>query len=106
MNDNKAPGPDGISIEFYKAFFCNEELEKDHLFAERCLQIIFNKFRNGSFLTKWNLVSIVSIPRKVISPITIIIVVSLINVGLKIISKIVTNRISNYALNYNYDRPE
>jgi len=32
--------------------------------------------------------------------------ISLINVGLKIISKIITDRISNYALSHNFIRPE
>ena len=49
MKNNKAPGPDGIPIEFYKALFCNEKLEKDHPSAARCLKIIFNKFWNDSF---------------------------------------------------------
>jgi len=64
MKNNKAPGPDGIPIEFYKALFCNEKLEKDHPSAARCLEIIFNKLWNGSFPTKWNPSSIVSIPKK------------------------------------------
>jgi len=107
MKNNKAPGPDGIPIEFYKALFCNEKLEKDHPSEARCLEIIFNKFWNGFFLTKWSFASIVSIFKKGdLSNCSNYRGIYLINVGLKIISKIVTNRISNYALNHNYIRPE
>jgi len=47
LNNNKAPGPDGITIEFFfKALFCNKKFEKDHPSEARCLEIIFNKFWN------------------------------------------------------------
>ena len=32
--------------------------------------------------------------------------ISLINIGLKIVSKIITNRMSSYALTHNFIRPE
>jgi len=107
MKNNKASGPDGIPIEFYKALFCNGKPEKDHPSAAKCLEIIFYKFWNGFFPTKWKSESIVLIHKKGdLYNCNNYRGISLINVGLKIISKIVTNRISNYALNHNYVRPE
>jgi len=49
MKRNKAPEPDGIPIEFYKAFFCNHDLEEKFPSAGKCLEIIFNKIWEGSF---------------------------------------------------------
>ena len=107
MKNNKAPGPDSIPIEFYKALFCNEELLETHPAAGKCLKLIFNKIWNGSFPKKWNSASIVSIPKKGdLSDCSNYRGISLINVGLKIISKIVTDRISSYALSHNFIRPE
>eukprot|EP00833_Pecoramyces_ruminatium_P001771 jgi/Orpsp1_1/1175803/evm.model.c7180000055260.1 len=106
-NDWKSPGPDGIPIEFYKALFCNDELEETHPAAGKCLELIFNKIWNGSFPKKWNSASIVSIPKKGdLTDCSNYRGISLINVGLKIISKIVTDRISKYALSHNFIRPE
>jgi len=52
MKNNKAPYPDGIPIEFYKALFCNEELLETHPDAGKCLKLIFNKIWNGTFSKK------------------------------------------------------
>jgi len=49
MKNNKAPGPDGIPIEFYKAIFSDSENETNHTNAQHCLEIIFNKIWNRSF---------------------------------------------------------
>ena len=43
MKNNKATGPDGISIEFYKVIFCNTEEDSNINNAQKCLEIIFNK---------------------------------------------------------------
>ena len=64
MKNNKAPGPDGIPIEFYKALFINEELLETDPAGGNCLKLIFNKIWNGSFPKKWNSALIVSIPKK------------------------------------------
>lgn len=75
--------------------------------AQHCLEIIFNKIWNGSFPRNWNSAAIVSIPKKGdLSDCNNYRGISLINVGLKIISKIVTDRISNYALAHNFIRTE
>ena len=107
MRNNKAPGPDGIPIEFYKSFFSNPDPEAESSHPAKCLEIIFNKIWNGSFPKNWNSAAIVSIPKKGdLSDCNNYRGISLINVGLKIISKIITDRISNYALSHNFIRPE
>jgi len=56
---------------------------------------------------KWNSASIVSIPKKGdVSDRSNYRGISLIKVGLKIISKNITDRISSFALTYNFIRPE
>ena len=107
MKNNKAPGPDGIPIEFYKAIFCNSEEDFNITNAQQCLEIIFNKIWNGSFLHNWNSAAIISIPKKGdLSDCNNYRGISLINVSLKINSKIVTDRISKYALSHSFIRPE
>jgi len=109
MKNNKAPGPDGILTEFFKAFFKNDVLSDDHSNSNttdnnysdcvKCLLLLFNKIWDGDFPNEWNSASIVSIPKKGdLSDCNNYRGISLINVGLKILSKIVTYRISNYAL--------
>jgi len=103
MKNNKAPGPDGIPIEFFKAFFSKSDLSdnqddsSDTHYSDcaKCLLSLFNKIWDGDFPEEWNSASIISIPN-----------ISLINVGLKIISKIVTNRIAKFALDHKFIRPE
>jgi len=109
MKNNKVPGPDSIPIELYKALFCNEELQETHPAAEKCLKLIFNKIWNGTQLSKkkWNSTSIVSIPKEGdLSDCSNYWSISLIDVRLKIIPKIITDRISSYALTHNFIKPE
>ena len=115
MKNNKAPGPDGIPAEFYKAFFKNSSSGQSDSNSEetpysdcaKCLLLLFNKIWNGDFPSDWNSATIVSIPKKGdLSDCSNYRGISLINVGLKILSKIVTNRISQYAITNNKIRPE
>jgi len=89
---------------FTKRFFST--LER-YLVPSKCLEIIFNKIWNGSFPSNWNSASIVSIPKKGdLSDCNNYRGISLINVGLKIITKVITERISKYAFSHNFIRPE
>jgi len=107
MKRNKAPGPDGIPVEFFKAFFCNHDIEERFTSTGKCLEIIFNKIWEGSFPNEWNSAFIVSIPKKGdLSNCNNYRGISLINVGLKILTKTVTDRISKYAFKHNFFRPE
>jgi len=89
MQCNKAPGPDGLLIEFYKAFFetnFNPTVDStidsgnpgesgkpgidpgsidDSSYPDcaKSLLILFNKIWNGDFLSDWNTASFISIPR-------------------------------------------
>jgi len=109
----KASGPDGIPIEFYKAFLPHEEnsdnnntpiLESSGL---KCLRSLFNSIWDGEFPSSWNEASIISVPKKG-DPTNCDNYrgISLINNGIKLITKIVTTRISEYGLRNNFIRPE
>ena len=117
MKNNKAPGPDGIPTEFFKAFFKSEDppsnqtestsTDNNYSDCAKCLLLLFNKIWDGDFPSEWNSASIVSIPKKGdLSDCNNYRGISLINVGLKILSKIVTKRISDYALSHGFIRPE
>ena len=70
MKNNKSPGPDGIPIEFFKAFFyepnnnSNSQTQNDFSDGAKCLLHLFNKIWDGVFPDDWNTASIVSIPKK------------------------------------------
>ena len=92
MKTNKAPGPDGISIEFFKAFFSESYLshnQDDSSYGHysdcaKCLLSLFNKIWDGDFPEEWNSATIISIPKKGdLSDCNNYRGISLINVGLK-----------------------
>ena len=73
-----------------------------------CLQKIHSRIWNGEFPSTWNKASIISIPKKGddLSDCDNYRGISLINNGIKLISKIVSKRISEYGLRNNFIRPE
>ena len=104
---------------FFKAFFdsiaiplLNRPIQIKKSFiptVHKCLSLLFNKIWDGDFPEDWNLASLASIPKKGdLSDCNNYRGISLINVGLKILSKIkiVTKRISDYALPHGAVRPE
>ena len=71
------------------------------------LHLLFNRIWDGDFPEAWNKASIVSIPKKGdLTDCDNYRGISLINNGIKIISKIVATRISNYGIRHNFIRPE
>ena len=72
MKNNNAPGPDGIPIEFFKAFFSESDLSDNqdnpsdvhYSDCAKCLLSLFNKIWDGDFPEEWNSASIISIPKK------------------------------------------
>jgi len=104
MKRNKAP------IEFYKKFFfffCNHDLEERFSSVGKFIEIIFNKIWEGSFPNEWNSASFVSIPKiSDLSNCNNYRSISLTNVNLKILTKIITDRISKYAFEHKFIRPE
>ena len=100
-----------IPIEFFKTFFSKSDLSYNqdassnvhYSDCAKCLLSLFNKIWDGDFPEEWNFGFYNINSKKRIFQITIIILVFLfINVGIKIILKIVTNRISRYALDHKF----
>ena len=103
----KASGPDGIPIEFYKAIVSKDIPEDNSNHGYNFLHLLFNKIWDGDFPSSWNNASIVSIPKKGdLSDCNNYRGISLINNGIKIISKIAATRISDYAIDKGFIRPE
>jgi len=73
----------------------------------KCLLLFFNHIWNGDFPNFLNEASIVSILKKGdITDCNNYRGISLINNGIKLITKVITNRISEYELKYGFIRPE
>ena len=103
----KASGPDGIPIEFFKAVVPKGENSESSSPGINCLHLLFNRIWNGDFPESWNEASIVSIPKKGdLTDCDNYRGISLINNGIKLISKIIAKRISNYGLDHGFIRPE
>ena len=105
----KASGPDGIPIEFYKTLVPPDDENSVNNSASSLifLQKIYSRIWNGEFPSTWNEASIISIPKKGddLSDCDNYQGISLINNGIKLISKIVSKRISEYGLKNNVIRP-
>jgi len=73
-----------------------------------CLRKIYFRIWNGEFPSTWNEASIISIPKKGddLSDCDNYRGISLINNDIKLISKIVSKRISEYGFKNNFIRPE
>ena len=102
----KACGPDGIPMEFFKALIpgnndSDESSENNNNISSgfKCLKVLINSIWNGDFPKSWNNASIISIHKKGDpSDCNNYRGISLINNGLKIIAKIIANRISKYGM--------
>ena len=97
----KASGPDGIPTD-------DENSVNNSASGLNCLQKIYSRIWNGEFPSSWNEASIISIPKKGddLSDYDNYRGISLINNGIKLISKIVSKRISEYGLKNNFIRSE
>eukprot|EP00833_Pecoramyces_ruminatium_P003122 jgi/Orpsp1_1/1177154/evm.model.c7180000060391.1 len=103
----KASGPDGIPIEFFKAMVYQDNPNDNSNVGYNFLFLLFNRIWDGDFPKSWNNASIVSIPKKGdLTDCNNYRGISLINNGIKIISKIAASRISDYAIKHNFIRPE
>ena len=103
----KASGPDNIPIEFYKAMLPDDTSDSSSSSGLDFLHKLFNQIWDGDFPEAWNNASIVSIPKKGdLTDCDNYRGISLINNGIKIISKIVASRISEYGIQNNFIRPE
>jgi len=90
MEHNKAPGPDGFPSEFYQVFW---NLIKDNLMA------LFTDFRQGSLpLICLNFGNIILLPKKTEAKvIQQYRPICLLNVSIKIFTRVATNRLSTIA---------
>jgi len=107
----KASGPDDVPIEFFKAISTdlgNSDDSSDITnYGLSFLHLFYNRIWDGDFPDLWNTACIVSIPKKGdLYDCNNYRGISLINNCIKIISKIVTTRISTYAYKNNFIRPE
>ena len=105
----KASGPDGIPIEFHKALTLSDNDNNNNVSSHglNFIHSLYKRIWNGKFPDSWNEASIISIPKKGdLFDYNNYCGISLINDGIKLISKIVASRIFRYGLENNFIRPE
>ena len=106
MLNNKAAGNDGIPAELYKAFVLPETSCPEMAAAKVLMQLVLKIWQEG-IPEAWQEATIVSIPKKGdLSDIANYRGIALINIGVKILCKIMANRIQRAVEERHFLRPE
>jgi hypothetical protein len=97
MGSNKAPGEDEITSETYKSTF---------LILPRYITAIYNGcFRSGTFPLRWKKAKITPIlkpGKEYIDKVSKFRPIGLLNIGGKVLEKVLTNRINHYVFSQGY----